>query len=90
MTPREYWEKATDLLNTIQDYDGSDIALYNVYDKAKDEFLHLVFFFNPEIPMYKEMTSKDPEISGLTKYDRNPRKYIERFIYYLEEYFDVF
>ena len=40
--------------------------------------------------MYKEMTSKDPEISGLTKYDRNPRKYMERFIYYLEEYFDVF
>ena len=93
MTVKEYKAKAEMLLKEyIDNYSEDDRNSFILSEQAKrcneikDEFLHLVFFFNPDMPLYKEMISFS-DIPPFTKYNREPKKYMERFIYYLNEFF---
>lgn len=88
MKARDFRIKAEELLKRYNENKIPDSAFdENVECNAiKDEFLHLVFFFNPEIPMLKEMQASSP-YPGLTKLDRAPENYMQRFIHYLNEFF---
>ena len=84
MTAKEYKEKANEIL---QEYikeknkiNPNEFATIERCCELEDEFLHLVFFFNPNMPMLDEMKSNS------LKYRCNVIKYIERFIHYLNEY----
>lgn len=96
MTAKEYHTKAKALLKQFTENKHSNSYLEepnSEYKSAIDEFLHLVFFFNPEMPLYKSMQTPSHDSCGhltSTKYFNNPQYYMELFIYYLEEYFDVF
>lgn len=86
MTAKECKEKAIRLQNELKvlksqpSFDGKN------REDIIDEFIHLIFFFSPEIPMLKEMQSADIAYPGFTKFGKNPEKYMERFIHYLDEF----
>ncbi len=55
------------------------------YWKIVDDFLHLVFFFNPEMPLYKEMIDvRVGEHSNNLK--KEPEYYMQRFIELIDKY----
>ena len=86
MTVAEFKGKAEKLLNEyIENKDNASLDWQRIED-IKDEFLHLVYFFSPNIPMLKEMQTADVEYPGFTKYGKRPEKYMKRFIHYIDEF----
>ncbi len=88
MKASEYKTKAELLLKRYieSEPDKNAFEMNKEQGEIADEFLHLVFFFNSELPMYKEMLSPSG-CPTFTKYDKAPEKYMRRFIHYLNEFF---
>ena len=67
-------------------------SLYSAYTDKYDEsasaiarrFLHLVYAFDPNCHIYREMTKESSSFPGLCKYDEEPKRYMEDFIDLLE------
>ncbi len=85
MKASEYKEKAEILLEKFCEYKTNNSFDNEEYSGIKDEFLHLVYFFDANLPMLEEMKQGTAH-PGLTKYDRDPEKYMRRFLHYLNEY----
>ena len=86
MTAKEFKEKAEKLLSEYEAGDDYSFT-WQRGSEILDEFIHLVYFFDSNLPMLKEILSDDPKIPHSNQsYYHNPKIYMKRFIHYLEDY----
>lgn len=87
MTTKEFKEKAEILLKEyiteLSKVNKNDFQRTDRCYEIEDEFLHLVFFFNQDLPLFKEMQSNS------IKYASKADEYMKRFIHYLNEFCSV-
>lgn len=85
--PIIFRDKAQVLLDKFRalGYDENSFDLQDDADEIVNDFLHLVFFFDREMPLYKDMIEKNEfrlrNLSGSTM-----EYYATKFIHYLDEY----
>lgn len=85
--PIIFRDKAQALLEKSKgiDYNPNSFDGCPDMDEVVEDFLHLVFFFDKDMPLYKEMVGSDNMHSrNLT--GETLEYYANRFIHYLDEY----
>lgn len=98
MKPKEYRDKCSDLLKEFNQMiaDGPDVISYKGSDKLLREFRHLVYAFDPKLPLNEELDAPNA-LRLLTPYmgqDAHKdsvsriRGFMEFFIHYIEEYYE--
>lgn len=86
METKDYITKATALLKRLEKLQApKSFTDDGEYRDIEKEFVHLVFFFNADMPLYKEITSKPADSLGVLN-QRTLPDYIKKFIYYLNEF----
>lgn len=66
-------------------YDANSFDGNPAMEEIVEDFLHLVFFFDKDMPMYKDMTGKDDIVTRNLSAD-TLEFYVTKFIHYLDEY----
>lgn len=84
MTAEEYKQIALDIKRRFGELDNN--STNQTIDEIKRDFIHLVYNYDSQLPMYQEMMSRDREYPGLIILDRRFSYFVDYFINYLETY----
>ena len=85
--PIIFRDKAQALLDKSRSisYDANSFESCPDMDAIVEDFLHLVFFFDKDMPLYKDMIGKDDIVTRNLSVE-TLEFYITKFIHYLDEY----
>lgn len=98
MKPKDYKDKCSDLLKEFNQMiaDGPEgMISYEKGDELIREFRHLVYAFDPNLPLNSELSGQSLKLytpyMGTDAHDRSVKRirgFMEFFIHYIEEYYE--
>lgn len=98
MDPKDYRDRCANLLNEFNQMitDGpKDTISYEKGDEIIREFRHLVYAFDPNLPLNSELNGQSLQLytpyMGIDAHETSVKRirgFMEFFIHYIEEYYE--